>query len=254
MRPRNVAIFTEGSDYTDLRGRKPLIELWRELCNRLYPTSATFHIYGISKAQIVALGEPPKTPGSREALDVFIERMYQKYAFDVIIVAFDRIPKNQLVPFECMRAEINFILERFVARKYLAPELLDSGQALLEHYANNPGCSRDAGRPPRGMIDVLYMDPMFEALLVMDESAVMRALGLKRRPKDWPKFDPSNLHPDSNILAHAVKFASEDIRRLIRGDMKSHKHDWALQIIRSADTDARIFQHPIAQRLRTLLM
>lgn len=253
MRRRNIAIFAEGSEYTDLRGRKPLTELWNELCSRLTSVPPNIQTFGITKAQIVALAETGKVPGSREALDVFIERMYQRHAFDIVIVAFDRIPQNQHIPHGCMRNEVNFVLDHFVRRKLLSHVWVDAAQELLFHYEHNRGRSRGPGRPPRVDLDILYMDPMFEALLVADESTVVQALGLKRRPKDWPKFDSANQHPDSNILAHAVKFADDGVRRIIRGDMKTHKHDWALQIIRAAAPTSRVFEHPIAQRLRTLL-
>jgi hypothetical protein len=253
MAPRNIALFVEGSDYTDLRGRKPLTELWTELCSRLAVAPPALHIFGITKAQIVALNETQKTPGSREALDIFIERMDQKYAFDVVIVAFDSVPRNQHIPHGCMRSEVNFVLDHFIRRRRLSDQWIESARSLLDYYANHPRLPRGPGRPPRVNLDILYMDPMFEALLVADETSVLRAVGRERRPKDWPKFDFTNQRPDSNVLAHAVKFATPDVRRIIRGDMKSHKHDWALQIVRGADASANIFQHPIARRLHTLL-
>lgn len=253
MSPHSVGLFVEGSDYTDVRGRKPLTELWEELCSRLTNSRPVLHTFGITKAQIVALNETQKTPGSREALDIFIERMYQKHAFDVVIVAFDSIPRNQHIPHGCMRSEVNFVLQHFVHRNQLSAEWITSARFLLEYYDKFPQCPRGSGRPPRGNLDILYMDPMFEALLVADESSVLRAVGLDRRPKDWPKFDFTNQRPDSNILAHAVKFATPEVRRIIRGDMKSHKHDWALQIVRGANAGATIFEHPIARRLHTLL-
>ena len=253
MSQRSVAIFTEGDTYTDLWGRVPLVELWKELCSKLTPTPPSLHVFGINKAQILALDETQRTPGSREALDVFVERMYQRHAFDIAILAFDGIPENQLRPGGCMRKEVNFILEHFVHRKQLSEIWVRSAEQLLEQYEQHPGCSRGIGRPPRVDLDILYMAPMFEGMLVSDESTVLHALGLKRRPKGWPKFDDKNLYPDTQILAHAVKFASKEVRRIICGDMKSHKHDWALQMIRCASSGAKLFSHPIAQRLRVLL-
>jgi hypothetical protein len=253
MSPRSIGLFVEGSEYTDLRGRKPLTELWNELCARVTIAPPMVYTFGITKAQIVALNETQKTPGSREALDIFIERMYQKHAFDVAIIAFDSIPRNQHIPHGCMRSEVNFILEHFVRRKHLSADWLGAARQLLQYYAQYPQCPRGPGRPPRVELDVVYMDPMFEALLMADDAAVLRAVGHTRRPKDWPKFDTMNQRPDSNILAHAVKFATDDVRRIIRGDMKTHKHDWALQIVRAAKADSKLFQHPIASRLRTLL-
>lgn len=253
MAARSIAVFAEGSDYTDIRGRRPLAELWTELCVKLVPAPPQLSIFGMTKAQIVALGETGKVAGSREALDIFIERMYQRHAFDVAIVAFDRIPQNQHIPYGCLRSEVNFILRHFIERKHLSPVWTHAAEQLLQHYRNNPQSPRGPGRPPRVDLDVLYMDPMFEGLLVADESVVLEAVGLERRPKDWPSFDSVNLRPDSTILQRAVKFASKEVRRTLRGDMKTHKHDWALQIIRSAAPTSRLFQHPIAQRLQTLL-
>lgn len=257
----SFGIFAEGATYTDprQRGREPFGELWRELCGKLCaPPVPTLHVFGISKAQIVALKDDVGvTRPDREPLDLMIQRMHDRHAFDIAVIAFDRIPQNQHVPADCLRHEVSFILDRMLKRALLPQMFLEEAERLLTYYRMHRKTPRGPGRPPRGCLDLVYMDPMFEALFVGDEPTVLHALapdGLPRRKrKDWPVFDPNARYPDRDILGKAVELAAEEVRARVRGDIKSNKHGWALYILRQALDDAELFRHPIAERLRVVL-
>lgn len=244
-------LFAEGSTFTD--PNRPKFEaLWRELSARC-GCEDEVRVYGFDKRQIVLLAEPPGLRLVAEPLDVLISRMHDRDRFENVVIAFDRIPANQLLPHSCLRKEVDFVLEAF-GRRALLPEPFRSEAAVLrDYYRAHPGQPRGPGRPPRGPLDVVYMDPMFEGLLVHDETTVRRALGhAKRTPKDWPKFNPRSLHPDQQILAPAVLCATPEVGRKVGGTFKTNKHGWALQVVLSADPEARLWEHPIAERLKTL--
>ena len=256
---RSFGIFAEGSTYTDLRGRKPFEELWSELCGRVSaPPVPTIHVFGISKAQIVALKDDvgEKKP-DREPLDLLIRRMHERHGFDIAVVAFDRIPQNQHVPSDCLRQEVSFVLERMKERALLPEVFREEAERLLNYYRLHRKTPRGPGRPPRGCLDIIYMDPMFEGLFACDELTVRQALIPSGLPKSkrslWPAFDMNARYPDRDILGRAVPLAEAEVRAQVRGDMKSNKHGWALYILRKALDDAALLRHPIADRLRTIL-
>lgn len=251
---KSFGIFAEGATYTDIRGRDPFSDLWRELCGKLGAPALAVHVFGISKAQIVALKDDVgATKPAREPLDLLIRRMHDLHGFDVAVIAFDRIPLNQHVPHDCMRGEVNFVLDRLCARALLPPAFLEEAGQLLRRHRRPPQVLRGPGRPPRGCLDVIYMDPMFEALFAGDEATVLHALGHKHRPKDWPAFDEHARYPDRDVLGKAVALATQEVRGIVRGDIKSNKHGWALWILRHAEDGAGIFGHAIAERLRVIL-
>lgn len=254
--PPSFGIFAEGAPVTDPRSRRDTFrDLWQELCARCGRTTPDrIHVFGISKAQIVSLKDDVGTKRpDREPLDLLIQRMHARHGFDVAIIAFDRIPRNQYVPHDCMRSEVDFVLGRLHKRKLLPVPMLKAAGRLLKHYEQQPRKPRGAGHPPRECLNVVYMDPMFEGLLVADERTVLRALGHKTRPKDWPRFNQNERQPVENILRHAVELAEPAVRRRIHGNMKTNRHGWASQIVRTAQPDAPLFQHEIALRLRTVL-
>ncbi|MFS8065786.1 MAG: hypothetical protein ACMG6S_05370 [Byssovorax sp.] len=252
--PLSFGIFAEGATSTDLRGRDTFVDLWKTLCGRLKSPLPEIHVFGISKAQIVALRDDvgAQKP-DREPLDLLLQRMHARHGFNVAVVAFDRIPQNQHIPGDCMRREVNFILERFRARALVPDPFRDEATRLLDYYRMHPEEPRGPGRPPRGCLDVVYMDPMFEALFLADETAVLRSFGHKRRPKDWPSFDPHLHNPDHHVLGPAVDCASPVIRAKVRGNFVTNKHGWAKWILAQAADDAGFFGHAIAERLRIVL-
>lgn len=246
-------IFAEGSHTSDLRGRDPFSDLWHELCAKTAGTAPSrVQIYGFSKGQITLLGKP--LDASLEPLDIFINRMHARDGFDNAVIAFDRKPPNELIPGGCLRHEVNFILERFAARPHLPAPFRAEVDRLLAHYRDMPRQPRGPGRPPRGPLDFLYMNPMFEALLVSDEATIRRALGVVRRPKGWPSFDHRSSEPGRAVLQPAIQFAARSVRRKVRGDMESNKHGWALHFVREMKVNDTMYTHPIIDRLKTLLV
>jgi hypothetical protein len=106
---------------------------------------------------------------------------------------------------------------------------------------------------------------MFEALLIQDEGAVRRALGVRRAPKGWPGrgwADPKERHPDTQVLGPAIRSLfgirpKPAVLRKIHGDMITHKNEWGELLLREMLADERaqgpILTHPIAVRLKELL-
>ena len=177
-----LAVFAEGSRAA--LGELPKFEmLWRELSKRRGGDPEAMRVYPFHKGQIEALkyepGEQPKGAGV-EPLDVLIDRTYQADHFENVVIAFDRWPPNKAIPSQqyCLRTEVNFILEAMARRAILPAHLLDAAGALLERYRTAPRPPRTAGRPPLGPLELIFMDPMFEGLLVCDEATVLKAVGL----------------------------------------------------------------------------
>lgn len=251
----SIGIFAEGPEPTAPREQQEAFDaLWRGLCNRLSGAVGKLFVYGFSKAQILALDASSVVLGaSREPLDVLVERMYRRDGFENAVIAFDRFPVNTLVPHSCLRSEVNFILQHFKRRKLLPPHIQEEVSSLLRRYSLYPEQPRGPGRPPRGPLDFVYMDPEFEALLTFDEPTVCRTLGVDHKPKDWPSFRRQTRNPGLHILNPALVFASEEVRRKVRGTMKTNKHGWAAWIIGQAGDESRLFQHEIALRLQTIL-
>jgi hypothetical protein len=249
--PPSFGLFAEGSSYTD-RNRKPFEELWALLADH-FGFDATLRIYGFDKSQILGMAPPRDVKPSRERLDVFVERMFQRDKFEHAIIAFDRIPSNEYLGDPCLRTEVNFLLKGLGASETLNRRFREEARRLLNLYEKFPQTPRGPGRPPRGSLDIIYMEPMFEGIFLVDEQSVLRGLGIQRVPKGWPKFAKHSHHPDIHILANAIRFAEPGVRNRVRGDLKSNKAGWALQIAKQAAADAALWKHEILQRLSLLL-
>jgi hypothetical protein len=90
---------------------------------------------------------------------------------------------------------------------------------------------------------------MFEALLVHDEPTVRRALGVESRaPKNWPSFKTTERALDKAVLDPAVKSAARG-----PASYSGAKARWGHAIVKVATSDARLWSHPLAQRLCRLL-
>jgi hypothetical protein len=190
-----VALFVEGTGTLTPRGRNDLLELWRYQCSRVsaFPPDQ-LDVYGFNKQQIVIMDPAHAAmPGAGKIpLDVAIEQRFRAKPFQALIVAFDAYPANQaieLVPGEpcpCLRVEKDFVLQRFAASSILPARFRASASSLLTHYQANRSRSRAPTRPPLGDVELIYMEPMFEALLLQDKQALHRVFGLKKTPKAWP--------------------------------------------------------------------
>lgn len=194
---------------------------------------------------------------TRLSLDALIGIEHDKKPFDILVVAFDSQPANQnLLPNSCLRTEVNFVLRAFAGSKVLPTTFARESAALIEHYKKDPKHPRGPGRPPRIRVDALYMDPMFEALVLSDMAAWRGVFGLKSSPKDWPSIKRSDRHLDQLMaklieVGKAVKGAK--VPPYLHGDAKANKHAFALEAIRNAGSSSPLWRHAIAVRLAELL-
>ena len=271
-RKKRIVVFAEGSHHTDPKRRRDSFDvLWKLLlakCGLL--DEDLVRIIGFSKDQLVALRPPPKFRGCQSLpLDLEIKRVYDDAAFDVLVIAFDLIPKHNALQERCRKEEIEQLLVGLCDRSHLPQPLLAAATALLEHYrrlwmmkqqnlgkgskkAQTPLLILPPGRPrPPQALELLVMDPMFESLPLADEQGFRTAIGLKTRPKGWPRFDAKGIKkPDQQILLPAFKLASKNVRILVD---KDDKHQIAEFILRRLPHNSVAWEHCMMARLRRLV-
>lgn len=261
-----VGLFAEGSRPTDPL-RDDFDRLWQLLAHHC-GHDIDLRVVGISKSQIVRLGPAHLTVkkgatqliakgqtqliGGGDPLDVAIERLHAKERLDRVVIAFDRWRPNQLLTVEeqrlsCpMRPEVAFVLRHLSESQRLDPLFRQSAQDLLRRYE-----SRDelAPRTRLSSLEIVFMDPMFEALFVADERTVRRALGAeKKKPKDWPRFKTRERALDKAVLDAAIHSATGK-----RNAYTSAKSRWGFRFLKAAAQDAALWKHPVATRVcRTL--
>ncbi len=251
-----VGLFAEGSTPTDPH-RQSFQALWREIFERCACPVELF-VHGFDKSQIVGLGVglPPRGKrataviSAREPLDLFIDRLHRQQRFDRVIIAFDALPPNEMIELSCMRAECAFLLDRMAERQYLPGPFLAHAAQLARRYASGEHIEP---RAVLGSVEIVYMDPMFEALLVADEGAVLRALGHERRPHDWPKFRTRERDLARRVLVPAVAVAGAEAARKVGAGYFARKADWALRIVRGAPPGAKLWNQEIAVRMCRLV-
>lgn len=247
-----LALFVEGPPHFDLSGRVHLKNLWNRLCG-LSGVTGSLQVVGFSKSQLRKMAHRPEIRDSgTQPLDRLVAQHYDREVFDRAIVAFDALPDNQeVVPKGCRHNEIDFVLEHFEASPQLPHQIRAAATRLRAHYATDP--SRRTMRDP-GPLEILYMWPNFEGLLVSDEPTVKRALIGHNRPTPtkWPTFTATIRNPDQSVLPQAVACASKAARDIVRGTFKINKRGWAEYIIRYAQPNSRILKHPITRRLASV--
>ncbi|HSK81642.1 MAG TPA: hypothetical protein VLQ45_34625 [Thermoanaerobaculia bacterium] len=225
-------------------------------------------IVPISKRHIVAMdpSNPPMS-GSGEALDQLMTRVLERSSFDVAVVAWDLVPAWNPEDGYCRWKE-TVDLYRFLAQSTDLPEIWKRQAARrFEDLQRRQTPSTRSGLPPLefGMVLPVCMEPMFEGLLVQDEAAVRRALGLRERPRGWPSHgwaDPVERRPDEAVLGPAIRALSRmrpqpTVLRAIRGDMRTNKDGWGEFLLRKLleDNQARpvLLSHPLSRRLIELV-
>lgn len=267
-----IGLFVEGSRITDPH-RDWFNKLWQMLAGHCgHPIE--LKVFGIDKGRIVAL-RPPDLPdrggatalirqrgfaSSAEALDVYIARMVERESLDRVVIAFDAHPPNQALTGEersrrCpMRSEVAFLLEALSRSRLLPAPLREAARELHARYRSDERLSPRDG--PLGPLEIIFMDPMFEALFVADERTVLEALGFdvrkKGRPKDWPKFKTRERDLDKFVLDKAVRCKEKASGRYLAA-----KAWWGYLIVKQAtdSADAALWKHEIATRLcRTMAM
>ncbi|NTX06244.1 hypothetical protein [Myxococcus sp. CA040A] len=257
-----IGLFVEGSRPTDPL-RDDFGKMWQHLADH-FGRDIELKVFGISKGQIVRLQSdlPVKKGatkliakgqtqlvGGGDPLDVAIQRAYEKDRFDRVIIAFDRWRPNQILSPEeqdlpCpMRPEVSFVLRHLAVSKYLDSIFRNAAKALLLRYESRTELRPRAGK--LSALEVIFMNPMFEAIFVSDEQTVRKALEVeKKKPKDWPKFKTYEAELDKRVLDIAILAVKYQ-----RNAYTNAKSRWGHAFVRAASADAALWEHPIASRL-----
>lgn len=258
-----ITIFAEGSKYQDpKRGRDSFDRLWRLLLTKCgISNEQIVEVNGFSKDQLVALCPPAEFHGFRNLrLDYEIERAYKRAYFNKLIIAFDLLPKHNALLECCRKQEIELLLRALGANSRLPQILQNAANNLLAHYReiwqqsqqvqaskNNALVLPSRKRQP---LELLVMEPMFEALPLADEAGFRRAIGLGRTPKEWPSFNLKGVKkPDHQILLRAFKLAPNHIRILAD---QNDKHQIAELILNRLPAASVAWKHDIVTRLRRI--
>ncbi|MFL6260495.1 MAG: hypothetical protein ACJ76Y_12345 [Thermoanaerobaculia bacterium] len=265
-----IALFAEGSESPPTkRGRQVLETLWNEDLGRALNLRRFDLVVPISKTHLVAMDpRNPPMSGAGEQLDQLLDRVLKKTPFDVAVVAWDLVPAWNPKGEFCRWIE-TVDLYRFLAESNCLPEVwrTSAGERFQElSQRATPGSRRRLPPLRPGMVLPVCMEPVFEGMLVRDEGAVRRALGIEGMAvKGWPRQgwgDAQDMRPDLSILTPAVRALralepKRPILRTIHGDMKTHKSEWVELLLRRLLEDKRsrshVLSHPIARRLSELL-
>jgi hypothetical protein len=270
-----VALFVEGSTQTMRRGVPPLERIWSTLLAGALGLERFEVIVPISKKHLVAMDpDNPPMSGCGEPLDLFIERHRvdrdtRDARFEAAVVAWDLVPAwNPDGEFCRWKESLN--LYRFLKDSRALPQVwrARAGDRFAELMHRRTPSARLA--PPtleQGSVIALCMEPMFEGLLTMNETALLRALDLagRQRPSGWPTNgwgESACRHPDRDLLIPAVA----SLRRLrpkhstlrrIGGDFRTRKAEWGAWFLSSLLEDdsmrERVLEHPICRRLKECL-
>lgn len=262
-RPR-WGLFVEGSLIPDASQRDSLRDLWWYLTAQTSSVSTNdVLVYGINKGNVIARASAQRgapSPSTKIPLDVKIATEHSHDKFDYLLVAFDAHPANKASRPNaqgrldegggkaCQSQEVSFVLQRFAQSQVLPTCFREDAAKLLKHYQSNPAAPRQSGRPPRGTLDLLYMDPEFEALIATDIAPLRRLF--REGSKSWPKLPASD--PKAALESIVKSTRSQYLPGHLRGSFRSNPHVWALEILKRTDQD-HLLRHPIAARLKLLL-
>ncbi len=271
-----TAVFAEGSHHQDpLTKRYAFDEIWKLLARRSNPAKE-IDVFGFSKPQSTILSPPPglRPSANEQPLDILMKRACDQarvsgHSYDRIIIAVDAHPIHNALSKECRRKEVEKILVGLQNRKILPAPFIEDINRLLLRYKMGPYQLAETGRVERKRrralssesaarsrcsIEVLVMEPMFEALLLCDESGLRKALGLSVYPKkDWPSFKRPSKKPDREIFMPACRLATSAVHAKVRDSVIDDKSKWALYILENLDPSSPVWTHPILQRLQLLL-
>lgn len=218
-------------------------------------------VYPISKKHLVAMDpESPAMSGASEGLDEYMVRMLQRAPFDAAVVAWDLQPAWNSTAELCRWQETLDLYRLIADREALSHPWRSRARLRWQELSGrrSPSARR---RPPaveRHEILALCMDPVFEALLCIDEAAVRRALGLEgQRVRAWPAgWKKPTARPDQELLAAAVIAARAEktaAARAVRGGWETSKNEWGEYLLRSLLADRRcadkVREHAICARL-----
>jgi hypothetical protein len=257
-----VALFVEGSaSPPPPRGLPALARIWAEHLCGLAGVAGFSVVVPISKKHIVAMDPSnPKMSGAAEPLDQLIARRIRSDGFDAAVVAWDLVPAWSPSEAGCRWTETLDFYGLLAQSGDLPSAWVSYAEARFNELGGRqePGARSSMPTLERGACVALCMDPMFEHLLVGNERAVKRALGITGRLDGWPRWSNS-ANPDKRLLAPAIAALPRrsPVRRRIRGDFRTHKDEWGEYLLRQmlADDDlARaLSNHPWPARLREIM-
>lgn len=259
-----VALFVEGGESPlPPRQTKSALELiWNEHLPTALGLRAFSTVVPISKKHLVAMDPGnPAMSGAGEALDQLMARTMKRHAFDAAVIAWDLVPAwNPEVDYCRWRETLD--LYRHLSRRNELPEpWRQRARHRLEELEGRSSPSARHRRPKlvQHQILPLCMEPMFESLILQEEAAIKRAMGLRGKVPRWPNQgwgDAKEKRPDEALLAPAI-LAAQGAKPAtisgVRGTMRTNKDGWGEFLLRRllVDPSARavVLAHPIAERL-----
>jgi len=261
-----VVLFVEGSKGGSPRGRLPLDEIWKTHLVRALRLPGFDRVVPISKKDVTALNPMGDASGvGAVPLDVRITVEVEAGNCDAVVVAWDIQPPwdHEIKP-HCKSDELMWFYEGLAASHVLPDRpwkrWVETRHALLQ--ARTVGIRGKPSKIQRGAVLAVIMEPTFESLLMACEGTVRTILGVGRQEiVDWPRWDAPGRLPE-DILFDAIEAARRRARqsvafRAIRGDMVTHKNDWAEYLLRMMLEDEAcreaIRKHPIAARLASIM-
>lgn len=268
MAALRVVLFVEGSaSGPRKRGQDPFERIWNEHLVKALEWTSFSTVVPISKKHLVAMdpANPPMS-GAGEALDELMVRHLERQPFDVAVVAWDLVPAWNPDERAFCRWRETLDLYRFLAQREKLPEpwIRRADERFQELSTRTTPASRTGlPRLVPGTVLPVCMEPMFEALLTGDESAVRRALCVAGRKVDgWPRRgwgDTDERHPDQ-LLGKAIVALRRvrpklEVVKKVRGDMRTNKNGWGEYLTREllADPDSAILTRQLPRRLGELL-
>lgn len=268
--PPRIALFVEGSWGLPGRRGTALQQIWNDSLGAMLGIPRLEPIVPISKANLVSLDPAkPKSVGAGEALDQLIVRHLHRNEFDAAVVAWDLEPRWDTMAERCRWMETIELYRLLGQSDHLPDNWRDVARArYVELTGRASAPTRIAPLRPRpGMVLALCMEPMFESLLVRDEGALRRALGVAGvHLPNWPGHgwgDQTTRHPDTRLVIPAVQAAMASPRRRhpplrhMSGTARTDKDSWNAFLLRRLldDVGGRhlVLTHPIAVRLNEML-
>lgn len=260
-----ICLLVEGS-FAAPRPRQedPLSALWKTLVPQaLNLKVAIDELVPISKKNLLAMDDTLPRSGRAIPLDELILQRIKLTNIDAAIVVWDLIPQWADSP-ACRWQETLDLYRLLGMRSVLPNEWRDAaGARHLDLLARDAPSQRVA--PPtlqNGSVVAICIDPMFETILVQDESAVRRALEVAgKNVPGWPTWARNSRRPDRELLAPAVarsrRVSTAAVFRRLGSDFKVAKQEWATYLYRKLceDQNARnvLVSHSVSARLQELL-
>ncbi len=263
-----AVLFVEGELTPHPRGPDFLRTIWQQ---HLVESLGLIHIeriVPINKKNLVAMDKAMLNMVSGTGivpLDELIARELRREEFDVAVVAWDLQPRWDPSAEACRWEEV-LNLYRGLAeskapldrpwRRWASDRFNELSRRNKEQSNPNPPSLET------GAVLAVCMEPMFESLLIVCEQTIRRALGVKDRGRvKWPTWNEHPQRPEY-LLGLAIK-AARDVDpkpraiKLVRGDMKTAKHEWGEYFLRNMIQDPRCLEkvrrHRTAARLVELL-